>query len=241
MAVRRIALLAPMPSELGPLVGAFGLRRMPAGEGRFFRGAAQGIEVVASITGIGMRAAASRARQVLDSLSPDHLVVVGVAGGIGPRVAVGDLVVPERVLDLETGAAFHPAALGGFPRSGTLASSDRIIEEPEEAAALEGRGVVAIDMETAAIAAVCERSGCPWTVFRAVSDRADDGSTDAAILGLVGPDGRPRPLAVLRFVLGRPRRIPQLVRLARGAGAATRTAADAVREAIASVGGSGES
>ncbi|UCE87523.1 MAG: nucleoside phosphorylase, partial [Deltaproteobacteria bacterium] len=89
-----------------------------------------------------------------------------------------------------------------------------------------------IDMETAAVAAVCERRRCPWSVFRAISDRADDGSTDAAVLALAGPDGRPDLLAVARLVLTRPRRVPQLVRLARGATRAARVAASAAVAAL---------
>jgi hypothetical protein len=88
-------------------------------------------------------------------------------------------------------------------------------------------------METAAIAAVCEERGCAWSVFRAISDRADDGSTDPAILALAGPQGDPDPRAVLRFLLTRPWRIPQLARLARGLRAATHAAAAAAVAALA--------
>ena len=88
-------------------------------------------------------------------------------------------------------------------------------------------------METAAIAAVCERRGCPWSVFRAISDRADDGSTDAAIFGLAAPDGAPDVRAVARFLVTRPWRIPQLVRLGRGLARATQTAANAALRALA--------
>ena len=41
-------------------------------------------------------------------------------------------------------------------------------------------GATAVDMETAAVAAVCERKGTPYAVFRAISDYATDGSVDAA-------------------------------------------------------------
>jgi hypothetical protein len=226
---RRIAVLAPMPSELRPLVPLLGLRRSDAG---LLRGRAGACDVVAAQTGIGMEAGARAASRILDATKPDHLVVVGIAGGIGARVSIGDVVVPERVLDLETGDAFAATALAGVPMAGTLASSDRLIEDPTEAGALGARGVVAIDMETAAIASVCADRGAPWTAFRAISDRADDGTTDAAILGLVGPDGRPKPAAVLHFLLSRPHRIPQLVRLARGSAAATRAAARAAASAL---------
>jgi nucleoside phosphorylase len=172
---------------------------------------------------------------MLDLTSPDHLVVVGIAGGIGPSVSVGDLVIPERVLDLESGRAFHPTQIGQRAARGTLVSSDALLESPEAASRLDAQGVVAIDMETAAIAAVCDQRGCSWSVFRAISDRADDGTTDQAVLRLVGPDGRPDLAAVARFVLTQPQRIPQLFRLARGTSAATRTAADAVATALESL------
>jgi adenosylhomocysteine nucleosidase len=229
---RRVAILAPMRPELRPLVRPLSLARTRPGAD-FLRGAVGRVEVVATTTGIGTRAAAHAAERLLDAAPVDHLVVVGIAGGIGPSVAVGDLVVPERVLDLATGAEHRPVRLGEAAPRGTLATSDALLVDPEEAARLERRGVIAIDMETAAIAAVCERRRCPWSVFRAISDRADDGSTDAAVLGLAGADGSPDLAAVARFVATRPWRVPHLVRLARGMRLATRAAASAAVSALA--------
>jgi nucleoside phosphorylase len=219
-----------MRSELRPLVRPLGLRG--TGAGALLSGAVGRVEVVATMTGIGTRAAASAARRVLDSARVDHVVVVGIAGGIGPSVGIGDLVVPELVLDLASGAEHRPAPLGGRAPRGTLATSDALLEGPDAAARLERRGVVAIDMETAAIAAVCEERRCPWSVFRAISDRADDGSTDAAVFGLAGPDGAPRLPALARFLLTRPWRVPQLARLARGLRVATGAAASAAVAAL---------
>jgi adenosylhomocysteine nucleosidase len=221
-----------MPSELRPLIDLLGLRRPRVGQGDLWSGAAGRVAIVATTTGIGTQAGRRAAERVLDASAVDHLVVVGVAGGIGPSVDIGDLVVPEFVLDLATGAAYRPHAIGGTASRGTLATSDELIVDPEKAARLERQGVIAIDMETAAIAAVCERRGCPWSVFRAISDRADDASTDPAIFGLAGPDGRPNLMAVARFVLTTPGRIPQLVRLARGLNLATHAAAEAAVGAL---------
>ena len=49
-------------------------------------------------------------------------------------------------------------------------TNDELITELEELATLHERGVVALDMETAAIAHACEQRGVPWSVFRAISD-----------------------------------------------------------------------
>jgi adenosylhomocysteine nucleosidase len=221
----RIAILAPMRSELRPLVAPLGLG-LRERESALVWGTAGRVEVVAALTGIGMDAGAQAAARILEATSPDHLVVVGIAGGIGDSIAIGDLVVPELVVNLDTGETLRPAPLGNLPPRGTLASSNALLETPQEAGQLEAQGVIAIDMESAAIGAVCDLRGRPWSVFRGISDRADDGTTDAAILGLVDPNGHPDLAALARFVLTQPHRIPQLMRLGRGTKAAARAAAD---------------
>jgi len=228
----RIAVLAPMPSELAPLRKPLGLNESRHPRPGMLSGALGEIEIVATLTGIGMAAAAAAAERVIDATTPDHLIVVGIAGAIGDEIAIGDLIVPDVVVNLDTGASYHPTGLGACRPRGTLASSDTFLTSPDEARELHRRGVIAIDMETAAIAEVCARRDCPWSVFRAISDRADDASSDAAILDLVDANGNPNYPAALRYVLTRPHRIPQLLRLARGSNLATRTAAAAAVAAI---------
>jgi adenosylhomocysteine nucleosidase len=227
-----IALLAPMQSELRPLVRALSLKRHGSGDRNLLYGTLGRIEIVATTTGIGTRAAAQTAARVLDTGIIRHLVVVGVAGGIGPSVDVGDLVIPEFVVDLATGAQYRPTTLGSAKPRGKLATSDTMVNDPAQAARLLSQGVIAVDMETAAVAAVCDQRRCPWSVFRAVSDRADDGSTDPAVSGLAGPYGEPRLRAVARFVVSNPRRIRQLARLAQGLNLATSVAATSAVNAL---------
>jgi len=230
---RRVAVLAPMRQELRPLLRPLALRRVHSDSNALFSGALGELQIVAAITGIGMRAGAQAAERVLDSGRVDHLVVVGIAGGIGSRVAIGDLVVPERVIDLASGAEHRPARTGDATPRGTLVTSDRLIVDAEEIAGLADGGAIAIDMETAAIAAVCERRGCAWSVFRAISDRAGDAAIDLDVLSLAGSDGRPELRALARYLLARPRRLFDLARLARGMTRATRVAASAALEALA--------
>jgi len=221
-----------MRPELRPLVRALRLRRAGSGGGLLYRGAAGRVEVLATTTGIGTRAAARTAERVLDCGAVDHVVVVGIAGGIGASVAIGDLVVPELVIDLAAGTQHRPARFGDAAPRGTLATWDGLLVDPQRIARLAGQGVVAIDMETAAVAAVCERRRCPWSVLRAISDRADDASIDQAVFDLAGPDGGPDLPALARFVLTRPWRLPQLARLARGMHRAANAAASAAARAL---------
>jgi adenosylhomocysteine nucleosidase len=228
----RIAILAPMRSELQPLVRLLSLKRSRSGDRNLLWGTLGRVEIVATTTGIGTRAAAHTAEKVLDSICVQHLVVVGIAGGLGPSIDIGDLVVPERVIDLATGAEYRPSVMGNTEARGTLATSDEALIDPTEAAHLERQGMIAVDMETAAIAAICESRSCPWSVFRAISDRAGDGSIDSAMLGLAGPDGEPNLPALVRFVLTNPRRLPYLIQFGRGLRLATNAAASGAVSAL---------
>lgn len=215
----RVAVLAPMPSELAPLRKTLALR--PDGSGRHVTSFG-GVEVIATTTGIGTAAAGITTERLLDAVRVDHVLVVGIAGGVGSS-QIGDVIVPSIVVDGASGSEHHPTHLAGSPR-GTIVTSDEFLVDPARLAQMGRDGVVALDMETSAVAAVCEARDQPWSVVRAISDRADD-HPDAAVLGLAKPDGSPNLPAVVRFVLRRPSRIPQLARLARDARAAAATAA----------------
>jgi hypothetical protein len=89
-------------------------------------------------------------------------------------------------------------------------------------------------METASVAAVCERGGTQWSGVRVVSDLV--GVTPGDVIGLAHPDGSPNVAAGLKYMLRHPTRIPGLVRLGRdgvrAANTAARTAAGTLRAAL---------
>lgn len=233
----RVALLAPMRQELAPLRRKLSLRRVEKGGRTLHIGAAGGVEVVATTTGIGTAAASATTGWLLGETRIDHVLVVGIAGGVDATQPIGALIAPEVVVDGTTGSEHRPVQLGELPPRGRLVTWDRLLTSLEEAAELARSGVVGLDMETAAIAAVCERRGCPWSVFRAISDRVSDETTDSAVLALAGADGAGNPWAVARYLLARPWRIVRLLRLARGTLRAADAAADAAIRACGRLGG----
>lgn len=231
--VQRVAVVAAMASELRPMVRALGLRPWAAGGASALAGTVRGRDVVAVVTSMGTRAARAATRRLLDAAAVDHVLVVGICGGVDRRLGLGDLVSPERVVDEETGREYRPIPLGGAPVRGALLTTDVLHDDPAEVAALAARGFVAVDMETAAIGAESEARGIPWSVFRAVSDFAGDPQVDRELIGLSYPDGRANPRAIARFLLTHPQRIPKLVRLGAGMQRAVRGSTAAALAALA--------
>lgn len=224
----RVVVLTAMVQELRPVAAALGLTiDGHRAEGRF-----GGHDVAAEATAMGTEAATHTAGRVLAAGPVDRLYVVGIAGAVGDRLRVGDLVEPAEVELHATGRVLVPEPLPGTAPEGRLLTTDRLLNDPDQLGPLARRGVVAVDMETAAIGACCEEVGVPWTAIRTISDRAGDPRTDAAVLALSGPDGSARPAAALRYVAGHPHRIPHLARLARGTRVATDRAAAELRRVL---------
>jgi nucleoside phosphorylase len=210
---RRVAVLAAMVPELRPVVRALSLRRAAARDAATYQGHAGAVEVVAAVTAMGTRAATAVTTRLLDAHAVDHVLVVGICGGIDRRLAIGDLICPETVLDEASGRTVHPTPLDGSTARGTLLTTDVLHRDLARIDAFRARGIVAVDMETAAIGLVAEARGLPWSVFRAISDWAGDPHVDAELVAMSNPDGTARPAAVLRFLLRHPQRIGKLVRL----------------------------
>ena len=159
-------------------------------------------------------------------------MVVGITGALENETPIGTLVRPEVVVHSATGAEHRPEPFGAQTPHGTMWTTDVLITDPEALAGLRNRGVVSLDMETAAIAAVCEERGIPWCVFRVISDRASDGSVDEEVFHLSNQDGTPNREAIASYFAEHPERLPLMARVAEEVKRATETAADAAIRAV---------
>jgi len=216
-----------MRSELRPVVRALSARPAVVAGIDVHRGEVAGTPVVAALIGVGPAAARRSTERLLEVLSVTHVLVSGICGGIGPGVAVGDTVVPESVVDLVGGRSFRSSPCIGAPAAGTLATVDELILDVDRLAGLVERGIIALDMETAAVAEVCEAKAVAWSAFRVVSDRPHDGLLDEGVMSMLRADGSTDPWAALRYAVAHPARVPALVRLGRDASSAAALAARA--------------
>ena len=235
-----MAFVCAMPMEARRVARSLSLRRTVVGGRRGYRGALGTGDAVVVVTGMGPARASAGVEALMGERRPDAVVVAGICGALEDRMAIGTVVTPAAVVDGATGREYHPTLLAGLRGAGVLWTSAELITAPAELAALVERGVVAVDMETAAIAAVCEAHGIPWSVVRAVSDRAPDGTVDDEVFTMSRPDGTPDPRAVARFVLRHPGRLPQLARMGRDATRAAAVAADVAARAATSLTADGD-
>ena len=105
--VLRVGMLAPMQPELQPIVRQLGME----GDGTVYRGRAGNVDVIAALTTMGMTQGEQAAERVLD-MGVDWVMVVGIAGGVDRNITIGDVIVPEVVLDRRTGKTYRPTPIG---------------------------------------------------------------------------------------------------------------------------------
>jgi adenosylhomocysteine nucleosidase len=228
-----IAFICAMPIELEPLVRLLSLTETTVNGTTMHTGTLDGREVVAIVTGMGTKLATEGTTRLLDAVSARWVLVVGITGALESETPIGALVLPEVVVNSETGSEHRPTQLGAGVPHGTMWTTNGLTTNLDDLLRLRVQGVVSLDMETAAIAECCESRGIPWSVFRVISDRANDGTVVEEVFHLSNQDGTPNPAAIEKYVTEHPERLPLLAQMAENAALATRTAAEAALRACA--------
>jgi adenosylhomocysteine nucleosidase len=230
----RIAFICAMPIELVPLAQKLSLEETKLGDLTAHMGTLGDREVVAIVTGMGTAFAREHTERLLDAVPVERVVVVGITGALESETPIGTLIRPEVVVNSATGTEYRPAPFGEQVPHGTMWTTDVLITGADALADLRAQGVVSLDMETAAIAAVCDARGIPWSVFRVISDRANDGSVDEEVFHLSNQDGTPNRQAIASYFAKYPERLPEMARIADDVKRATESAADAAIRACTS-------
>lgn len=170
----------------------------------FVKGFISGNEVVVAKCGIGKVFAALCAEAMILKYKPDCIINSGVAGGVDRDLDIGDIAVAKDVVqhDMDTSALGDPKGLisginivnipcngdltaallkaaadcGFASKLGTLATGDKFVAkgscELEEMR--KEFNPLTTDMEGGAIGQVCYVNNVPFTVIRALSDKADE-------------------------------------------------------------------
>jgi adenosylhomocysteine nucleosidase len=224
---RRVAVLAPMKPELKAIVKSFGLEPTPVDPVFTHTGSAGTWGIATLVTGMGPALAREATRRALATAAFDHVMVIGIAGGLDPDLPVGSLMVPSRVQLYPDGPEFHTHPIPPRVAAGSLMTTDGLFDDDRVWRPILERGFGAVDMEAAGVAEVCEDAGVAWSVYRGISDRPDELIVDQAVFTLSKPDGSADPVALAKYLARDPRRAKALAHLNRCMQEAAGLAADA--------------
>jgi len=158
------------------------------------------------------------------------VVSFGLAGGLDPELAPGDLIVATAVSSdaatFDTHPALRRALLDGFAeaglraREGLVAGVDAPVMNAGDKAALRAQtGAAIVDMESHIAAAFAAERGLPFAVVRAVSDPAGR-ALPALAAKAVKPDGGVDIALVLRELAKNPAQLGGLIAAGRDSGKA---------------------
>ena len=165
----------------------------------FYEGTLHGIHCILVESGVGKVNAARTTQILIDNYKVDYIFNIGVAGGISEKLAVGDIVIGEKLVqhDFDITAFNHEKGyvpkVGKFVETDTylLTIADAVIKKMSEVRGF--RGIIAsgdifcteikmsskiaqkfnalcVEMEGASIAQVCYLSHVPFLIIRNISD-----------------------------------------------------------------------
>jgi adenosylhomocysteine nucleosidase len=197
------------------------------------------IALVAS--GVGMRRARESARRVLKEVQEvDLIILTGVAGGLVDNLAIGEVVLADRLMTRESGnellaktidvpqdhfascsSALDAAGIR-YARGGLLTVKYPLMTGAEKRLAGKHTGAIAVDMETAVIAFEAAARGIPFVAMRAIMDTVDH---DLEAAGLADRNGRVRPLKAAAMLVRNPAMVAGVIRLMRNLRQATHSMA----------------
>ena len=146
----RTALVSALHDELsGVLAVLSGAQRHTVAGREFWVGELHGQPVVAVLSGIGKVAAATTATLLVERFGATRIVFTGVAGGLGPGVRVGDLVLARSLLqhDMDASPLFPRHEIPGYGRS--RFDSDPALSDALELACLRALDTVVAELPQA--------------------------------------------------------------------------------------------
>ena len=228
-----LVFVAALERELVPILPLLQLeRREQVKEWAVRWGTAGGTPVALVCCGMGRERAQAGARSALHTCRAQGVIALGFAGAASPRLAAGDVVLPEEVVADEEGLGpIRPdeellsrasSALESTPlqfHQGRLLTAAKALGAQEKRSAGEGRHVSAVDMETYWIAREAREAGVPFLAVRAISDEMLDPVPDYR--RLVDSTGRMRAASASWYLVTHPHMLRTLASLGRKAGRAS--------------------
>ncbi len=196
-----IGIMCAMSEELAPLLSQVQVTRKHHISGTdFYDAVYNNRRVILTSSGIGKVQAALASTILIEHFDAKQILFSGVAGGIVDSLKVGDVVVASRLaqFDVDLTTFGHPK--GHIPGSGvyvqtskslrylaedlgcvpgTIVSGDKFVDNTKEKMEISKEfNAIALEMEGASVAFVCQAYNIPCLVIRSISDTLHGSSED---------------------------------------------------------------
>jgi adenosylhomocysteine nucleosidase len=199
--MKRIAIVAALPSELRPLTRHWhhhsGLAVGRIGD----------IEAVAACSGMGERAVTRACERLAASGPIDVLISVGYAGSLSCGLRAPEAVPIREVIDDATGEHFPTDPLPNPPtdqlQGQRLITLDHVAAPEEKRRLAEAHQAALVDMEAATVARFARARNLSFLCFKAVTDGPNDELPD--FNRFTTPEGRLRTAAFAAWAFFHPR------------------------------------
>jgi len=211
---------------------AFGLTPDSEDAGSTWSGQVGGSDVTAVHIGMGPTLTRAALARLFDQSVPgyraiDHVMNAGICGGLGPSLEVGTVINPETIVEHSTGVAYRHTPPGDLPLAGTLITTEEATLDHDRSRRFFEDGIIAVDMESAAVADFCQSHDTAWSIYRCIGDRWFDGLLDERIIAATNQDGSGDMAAITNLIESDPQVKANLERLGRETCKAARRAAEA--------------
>jgi adenosylhomocysteine nucleosidase len=204
-----IGVVAALPLEVGDLIDSLRhVRKYQSASLSVIEGEHQGKVVAVAVSGAGRSAARRAAELLIAGHRPSWIISAGFAGALSPRLARNDLVLPSEVIDPD-GHRFvvrvPDSIASDIPHHrGRMLTVDRIILHAAEKQQLhQSFQADLVDMESAAVASVCDEKLIRFLAVRAISDDARS-DLPREVATLLTRSGSYRIGAAIRAIWNRP-------------------------------------
>jgi len=222
----QLAIIAALEREIQPLVRGW-QRVQFTHEGHEFTGY-QHEDLMAVAGGIGGEAARRTARAVVAQYQPCMLVSAGLAGALIRSLKVGNVIIPNVIIDGVTGAEYRCNLGEGVLGGGILVSSGQVAGGISKRELVDQFHALAVDMEAAAVAEVAREARIGFRCVKAISDDAE--FPMPPMNRFIDSQGRFQTAQFARWLAFRPALWPAVIALARNSNRASRALCDWLRE-----------
>jgi len=239
---RTICVLSALREEINLIRKRMNVEsQIKIGQADLWVGKWEGVNIFLVRTGVGKNCALNALEKVLLRVNPSLILSIGYAGGLNPKLKVGDVFLADKVLEINPASNAvrnHSLDLKQLElldelnlskkivvHRGALITVDQVVDDTLVKQELGLRfNALAVDMETAVLIEHANEKKIPFLSVRAFSDTVEQSLVNVS--SFIDSNGRVSKLKAGWYAMTHPRRIKQFISLRGQSQQATRNMTD---------------